>query len=36
VKRGLLRPYLAEEMAADPASPFVNNPRHQWPMCLAV
>jgi hypothetical protein len=28
VKRGLLRPYLAEEMAADPASPFVNNPRH--------
>jgi putative SOS response-associated peptidase YedK len=32
----LLRPYPAGEMAADPASPFVNSPRNQGPMCLAV
>jgi putative SOS response-associated peptidase YedK len=34
--RELLRPYPAGEMAADPASPFVNSPRHQGPQCLAV
>jgi putative SOS response-associated peptidase YedK len=33
---GLLRPYPAGEMAADPASPYVNSPRNRRPMCLTV
>jgi putative SOS response-associated peptidase YedK len=33
---GLLRPYPAGEMAAAPPSPYVNSPRNQGPMCLAV
>jgi putative SOS response-associated peptidase YedK len=33
---GLLRRYPAGEMAADPASPYVNSPRNQGPQCLAV
>jgi putative SOS response-associated peptidase YedK len=33
---GLLRPYPAGDMAADPASPYVNSPRNQGPRCLAV
>jgi putative SOS response-associated peptidase YedK len=32
---GLLRPYPAGEMAADPASLFVNSTWHQGPQCLA-
>jgi putative SOS response-associated peptidase YedK len=33
---GVLRPYPAAEMAADPANPYVNSPRNQGPKCLAV
>jgi putative SOS response-associated peptidase YedK len=32
--RPLLRPYPAEEMAAYPVRPWVNDPRHEGPRCL--
>jgi putative SOS response-associated peptidase YedK len=32
--RPLLRPYPAEEMAACPVGPWVNDPRHEGPRCL--